>query len=314
MRKTLMTSDQLGAASEAPYTVVRGGIDDPYRCAVERTYDDSPDLWQRIIGESLWFQFGVYDGPAAGQWTPEEAGKAFFERQLDLAAVTGVFDVPVRRVLDIGCGWGAALDYLLQRLPQCDRFDAVNVSQRQLHHCAQRLAASGMANRAQLYLCNAADISMLPDSQSPYDLVIMRGSLTHFTNEVLEACISGLARRMRVHGCLIIADNLYNVDLANYQSHVPDIDDRLACGNRKTLASLGEVLSKNGFILHDTRKLPSNRDSAQWLEQVRSQIEHHFDLNTAPRPLVELHGVAENLIAALDADKLSTYSIIATLG
>lgn len=203
-----------GQISSKPFIEVHGQIIDPYQPAIEKCYVDEPERWKRAIGDALWFQGGLYDNSTV---TLDEAGRKYFERELEIAELVNPESSPIRRVLDVGCGWGAPLEYLAYRFPTCPRFDGINVSRRQLEYCARRFATQSLSNRVQLYLCNACNIAELPDKEVPYDLVIMRGYLESFTYDVVETTFSALPTRMSRGATLIISVTLYNVDLAQYR-------------------------------------------------------------------------------------------------
>lgn len=301
--------------AEMPYEIVRGPVADPYQARVIETYADDPQLWQAVIGPALWFQFGVYAPPerAANAESPESldaAGRRHLERQLDIAGV----DIPGTRrgrILDVGFGWGTALEYLARRFPDGPRLDGVNISPTQTQYAARRLSDLSLADRVNLYLCNAQDLWLLPDPGQPYDLVLLRGSITHFSAGALDATLRALASRMARGGKLIISESLYNIRLDAYTSAVPDDEDRLACGHRKTLNILVDALMRNSFILQDARKLPTDEDVIHWLRAVRSNIEQ-IPPNGIPKPLRELRDTAINLTAALRENTYSVYSIIAS--
>lgn len=69
---------------------------------------------------------------------------------------------------------------------ECPRIDAINISERQLDYRAEVLADHELLDRVNLYLCDGHDAGLLPDPRQPYDLVIVRGVYTHFSNEVFE--------------------------------------------------------------------------------------------------------------------------------
>lgn len=294
----------------ASYRVIEGPSIDTYQDKVVHAYGDNPDDWRKAIGDCLWFQFGVYDDPRSPQpISLDESGIRYFERQLKLAGFDEPDHPPVRRILDIGCGWGSVLMYLAERFPECRRLDGVNVSRRQLDHCAQVHAERGLADRIHLYQCNAQDIDLLPDTDQFYDLVIMRGVISHFPNDLYETVMDKLWWRVQPGGSVIISDNLYNIDLEKYASDTPDTVDRLACKHRKTPAYFSSVLEQSGFVIQDMRALPSNADATRWLLDIRTNIEKHFP-NGVTGPLEELRVMCESLAVAIVKNKFSIYSTI----
>ncbi|MNK30415.1 Demethylrebeccamycin-D-glucose O-methyltransferase [compost metagenome] len=295
----------------APYTVIRGPNPCDYEPKVVQTYSEDPEDWRKAIGDYLLFQFGVYDDPLSPQPVSlDESGIRYFERQLRLAGFDEPDRKPVKRILDIGCGWGHILRHLAGRFPECQRLDGVNVSVRQLEHCARLYERLDLGWRINLYLCNAQDVDLLPEPDKPYDLVIIRGVISHFPDTLYERAMKALHARLRPGGKVVISDNLYNIDLDSYQSDTQDDVDRIACKHRKTPAYFRQVLEQSGFDIHDMRVLPSNIDVAHWLMDSKANIEKHFP-NGARGTLEELRVLAENWSVALIKNKVSTYSVIA---
>ncbi|CAI1571914.1 SAM-dependent methyltransferase [Serratia entomophila] len=305
-----------------PYQVIRDKNIDGYEEKVVQTYCEEPDHWRKAIGDTLLFQFGVYEDAipllaSGAKLKPtaslDESSVRYFEQQLFLAGVTGSDRPAMRRILDIGCGWGYILKHLAERYPECLRLDGVNVSAQQLNYCARFHAEQGLSDRINLFLCNAQDIGLLPDPEDLYDLVIIRGVISHFPNALYEKTMRALFARLRPGGKVIISDNLYNVEPDRYQSDTPDIVDRLACRHQKTPAYFNQVLEDSGFNVKDFRVLPSNVDVAHWLMDSKANIERHFPAGVGGA-LEELRVLAENWSVALLKDKVSTYSVIAQKG
>lgn len=304
-----MTDTSIATTPVLPIHVLQGPVVDPYQDRVARAYADPPDLWRRAIGEELMFQFGVYDDPSGRRpISLDEAGLRYLDQQLDLAGRAA--HPPPARILDVGCGWGATLRRLSARFPDCPRLDGVNISREQLDHCARLLGAHGLAGRANLYHCNARDLDLLPDPDTPYDLVTVRGAITHFPYGVYESAVAALARRVRPGGAVVISENLYKTPMGAYRSAIPDNVDRLACRYQKSPGYLTGVLREHGFTLRDVRILPSNADAIRWLQQARANIEARVPPE-ARGSLEELRVIAENWSAALRRDEVSIYSVIA---
>jgi len=283
-----------------------------YEGKVIYTYQDDPEDWRKAIGDRLMFQFGVYDDPRSRPpISPDESGLRYFDRQMELAGYDRSDFGPVNRILDVGCGWGFGLKYLADRFPSCSRLDGINVSHRQLEHCSKYHAEHGLSERINLYLCNAQDVDLLPNSDELYDLVTIRGVISHFPNDLYERSMAKLASRLRPGATVIISDNLYNLPLDQYQSDTDDDVDRLACKYRKTPEYFRQVIEQSGLDVVDMRVLPENIDVARWFMDVKKNIETHFTVDTIPPPLEELRVMAVNVSVALIKNQFSTYSVIA---
>lgn len=307
-----IVEQDISSARSLPITLIHGSAANYYQAKVEYTYQDDPEDWRKAIGDCLLFQFGVYDDPASPQpISLDESGIRYFDRQLRLAGLERSDRRPIKRILDIGCGWGYILKYLAGRFPECARLDGLNVSRTQLEYCAKFHAGHGLSERIHLYQCNAQDVDLLPDPEQPYDLVIIRGVISHFPNDLYERSMRKLITRVRQGGQVVISDNLYNQPPEAYESDTYDEVDRLACRHRKTPEYFRQVLEQAGFAVQDMRVLPSNIDVAHWLMDSKANIERHFTKDDIPLPLEELRVLAENWSVALIKNKVSTYSVIA---
>jgi cyclopropane fatty-acyl-phospholipid synthase-like methyltransferase len=289
-----------------PFNVITGTSEDPYRPRIEEVYAGDPEIWKQVLGESLFFHLGVYEGADRSM---QEAATAYLDAQLEIAGFAPGEPGP-RRVLDIGCGWGSVLAYLAGRFPGCARFDGINVSSSQLEYAARRMDQTGTADRVALYLCDARDIDLLPDPACGYDLVIARGSVAHFTGDVLERTAAALGRRTRSGGAVVIAEVLYN-DLDTYRSAIEDSVDRLACGHRKSPGQVTDVLQRNGFRVKDARVLPTSEDAIRWFTRLKDNIDEKFPGGALLPALGELHDVAANLESPLARGDVAAYSIVA---
>jgi len=286
---------------------------DSYRDKVVYTYNPpAEELWEQALGgNNLSFQFGLYDQAELEKGaTPGPVGPAeyrHFERQLQIAGLSGPDRPKVNRILDLGCGWGSISRYLAGHFPECQRIDAINISQSQMDYFASKMP-SDLQRRVNLYLCNAQDIDLLPDPDMPYDLVVVRGVYAHCQNSVFEASLGRVAERLALTGTLIISDSFYN-KLEGYESAIPDEIDRLACGHRKTLDYLLRVMAQKNLKVSDLRQLPSNAEAIHWTNVVRQNVEKHFPEGRTG-VADELHVMMKNLAAILAADKFSVFSII----
>ena len=295
-------------------TIIKGARIDPYQEAVEQVYIDTPSDWQKAIGKDLWYQYGVFNMSEGGtRPSLDEAGRRYFNHQVGQAKDAGIdfaLSLPVRRAIDIGCGWGSTLRALSELFPGCPCIDGVNISPQQLVYTQELLAREGLSDRINLYLCNAKDLAGLPDADIPYDLAVLRGSIIHFTQDVFEETMRALASRIRSGGVVLISESLYKGDLKMYRPFIPDENDRSACAHRRTSSDVSNVLEASGFQILDLRISPSNEDVIHWFDVVRHNIETH-GLANDKLAFKDLRDVAINWTDALRKDKVAVYSLVA---
>ncbi|MYW18918.1 methyltransferase domain-containing protein [Streptomyces sp. SID2955] len=304
----------MNGTDKPTYEVLPNHHSDPFRDHVVRAYEDSPNDWQKVLGEELHFQWGVFGHPHAPRPVSlDEAGLRHLERQLALASGDGTGHTTPRRILDVGCGWGATLRHLARVFPDCPRLDGMNISAEQLTHCADRLRDVPRPDRVHLYLCDAADIAELPAPEQPYDLVLARGVVTHLPPQVYETAAAALARRMRPGSLLVVSETLYSEEFLAREPTPPTDADHLALGHRKSLRYVTDVLRASGFRIRDDRVLPCGEDAARWVLELKGNIDVHFPEEASP-PLEAIRQMAADLAVALLRQEASVHSIVAERG
>ncbi|HKT28521.1 SAM-dependent methyltransferase [Dyella sp.] len=285
------------------FVTVKSSRSDPYLRNVARVYSDDPELWRKVLGDSMFFHHGVYDGM---DLSLEEAAERYLDAQIALANVPR----PVDRILEIGCGWGPVLRSLARRFPECPTLDGINISESQLRWASRLIRDAGVADRVNLYLCNAQDIDLLPNPSRQYDLVILRGAIAHFTPEVLKQVHVLLRQRVKTGGIVLIAEILY-LDPDTYASAIEDTVDRIACGYRKSPKQINDLLTANGFTVTDTRILPSIEDTIHWFTDIQRNIDRSFPEGPPTAVLQELHDVVSNMNVVLSTGQVAAFSIVA---
>ncbi|MFJ8098629.1 SAM-dependent methyltransferase [Streptomyces griseofuscus] len=300
----------MNGTDEPAYEVLPDHDRDPFRGHVVRAYADPPGYWQKVLGEQLHFQWGVFSHPDAPRPVSlDEAGLRHLERQLALATGAAPQRTTPRRILDVGCGWGATLKHLAQHFPDCPRLDGMNIIEEQLTHCGDFLRDVPRPDRVHLYLCDAADIAELPDPEQPYDLVIARGVVTHLPPQVYETAVDALAQRMRPESLLVLSETLYSEEFLAREPSPPSDADHLALGHRKSLRYVADVLRDRGFKILDDRVLPCPEDAARWVLELKSNIDVHFPEKASP-PLEAIRRMATDLAIALLRKEASVHSIV----
>ena len=104
-------------------------------------------------------------------------------------------------VVDLGCGVGASLCYLAQRLPL--RGTGFTLSPVQVRQADQRIREAGLGGRV---VCREGDFCQLPDDLAPADLAYAIESFVHGPDPArfFESC-AGL---VRAGGVLIVCDDV----------------------------------------------------------------------------------------------------------
>ncbi|TQV96999.1 hypothetical protein V2A60_000346 [Cordyceps javanica] len=314
--------------SPAPIHVIESGYSDPYQEAMLVNYDDPPEVWQKVLGETLSFNGGVFSeeelaaGPRAGPVGPSELRG--IRRQLQLAGLVEDDDNddddaawkpsprPLKRIMDLGCGWGVLTQHLARTFPNCPRIDAVNLSRPQLRYCADQLPAE-LRGRVRLYECNVQDVGELPDPATPYDFVFVRGVWFHCLPAVFEASVAGVAQRMAPGGILLLSDPLYREEEEGQGAEVQGGGGGVGTEDHKTPAYYTSVLRGNGFRIRDMRALPSDAELIHWFLMLKLNIEANFPgypegVSAAVR---DLHDFAESFTAKVAAGRVSMYTVVA---
>ncbi len=118
----------------------------------------------------------------------------------ELARSLGATPARVPHVLDLGCGIGASLCYLADRLPI--RGTGVTVSPVQARLAARRIRDARLADRL---TCLEADFSHLPDGVGPVDLAYAIESFVHASAP--DRFFAQCGRVVRSGGLLVICDD-----------------------------------------------------------------------------------------------------------
>ncbi|EQL03799.1 hypothetical protein G6O67_003351 [Ophiocordyceps sinensis] len=297
--------------------VVESDYSDPYQEAVITNYDVPPEVWQKVLGETLSFNGGLFDEAelAAGP-RPGPVGASEFrgiERQLELAGLRSPGRPPLGRILDLGCGWGVLAQYLANVFHECHRVDAVNISRQQLDYCADVLPPE-LRQRIKLYLCNVQNVDKLDDPATPYDLVFVRGVWFHCLPVVFETSVALVAQRMRPGGILLLSDPLYkDLDPRTGESCMPDSADGLGTKDHKTPEYYTSVLRRSGFEIQDLRVLPSDAELVHWFLTLRLNIQANFpDFPIGVcGPVRDLYDFADSFTQEIARGKVSMYSVVA---
>ncbi len=144
-------------------------------------------------------QIAYWNDRAAVTWTAfQERLDALFE-PLTTLALDAAQPAPGERVVDIGCGCGATVLALADRLGPAGQILALDVSEPMSARARERIAAAGL-NNAQVILADAASYAF---AQPGADLLFSRFGVMFFADPV--AAFANLRRAVRPGGRLLCA-------------------------------------------------------------------------------------------------------------
>src|SRR5262249_49345638 len=110
------------------------------------------------------------------------------------------------RVLDAGCGFGAATLALVQALRQkdlhYDSLDAFDLTPAMLTRYRYNVEAAGLPN-VRVHQADVTALEQLPAGWIGYDLILAAGMLEHVPKEELAGALSGLRGRLGPGGSLV---------------------------------------------------------------------------------------------------------------
>jgi SAM-dependent methyltransferase len=148
--------------------------------------------------------WGLYDSPTSDDDSPAAyyaAAEAMTEHVLTLGEVGHR-----TRVLDVGCGFGGALDHLRERNEGC-RLVGLNIDERQVKRAAQLVEGGPAAGeRARTISFVAGDGCRLPVADGSFDHVLAVECLFHFPSR--KRFFREAARVLRPGGTLALSDFL----------------------------------------------------------------------------------------------------------
>ena len=146
-------------------------LDPATRREVRGHYNEDPDLYLQVIGESLVYSCAFFD---SDDMTLDEAQShkinTTYER-LNIDAKPG------DRILNIGCGWGSFEAQIALTCPA--DFDGITISEAQTSYAQKRCKqlAPDVSKRIHFHCCDYTDF--LPRQDSVYDGIVSIGMLEH---------------------------------------------------------------------------------------------------------------------------------------
>jgi SAM-dependent methyltransferase len=159
----------------------------------------NPTDRQRSDDQDNAAQIAYWNDRSGAIWTAlQERLDALFE-PLTALALQAAAPIPGERVVDVGCGCGATVLALAQRLGPTGQVLGLDVSQPMSDRARERIAAAGLTN-ARIILSDAATHAFEDDET---DLLFSRFGIMFFADPV--AAFANLRRTMRAGGRLLCA-------------------------------------------------------------------------------------------------------------
>ncbi|MET9296038.1 class I SAM-dependent methyltransferase [Streptomyces sp. NPDC003077] len=162
--------------------------------AVRHHYDLSNALYEVILGPSMVYSCAYWPKPATG---PEGLADAQREK-LDLIC-RKLRLRPGARLLDVGCGWGALLRHAVEHYGV--RAVGVTLAREQAGYARHRLAAAGLADRAEVRCLDYREVR-----DGPYDAIASVEVTQHLGRGELGAYGRHLHRLLAPGGRLLAHD------------------------------------------------------------------------------------------------------------
>ncbi len=160
------------------------------RQAISYHYDTSNEFFETALGPRLVYTSGVWNSADEDLETAQTRKFEILFQKLRLK--------PGERLLDIGCGWGAAIMHAAQQYgAQCV---GVTLSNKQAEWARAKIEAAGLSDRCEV---RVQDYRELPDSEQ-FDKIVMMEVGEHFGAEQFDPYFKKCFRLLRPGGALAI--------------------------------------------------------------------------------------------------------------
>jgi len=239
----------------------------------------------RFLTHGQGSEVGAIHRAVWGPGTTTRATAFHYVENLIAALVNALPDQPFpRHVVDLGCGVGASLCYLAERLPI--RGTGVTLSPVQCRIARTRIADAGLSDRVR---CIEADYTTLPASVDTADLAYAIESFVHGSSP--ERFFARCQRLVRPGGLLVICDDVRRPAVGDAASRAID---RFKRGwHINTLLGLEELIALAGSAGFQKE---SNIDLSPWLEL------HRLRDRMIALPAALIEGLRQGLRSILRSD------------
>jgi cyclopropane-fatty-acyl-phospholipid synthase len=208
--------------------------------AIAHHYDVSNDFYRLFLGETMTYSCAYFATPETSLADAQRAKYELICRKLGLR--------PGMRLLDVGCGWGGMAMHAAEHCGV--RAVGVTVSQRQVDHARDAVAAAGLGDRVEIRLQDYCDVA-----DGPFDAVSSIGMFEHVGRSRLGEYFG------RLHGLLSPGGRLLNHGICRPRGSRPL--PRTSFANRYVFPDgelhevgiVAQAMTARGFEVRDMQSL-----------------------------------------------------------
>ena len=168
---------------------------------------------------------------------------------------------PGERLLDVGCGWGALIQWAAERYRA--RALGVTLSENQYEYARRRIHEAGLEDRCEVRLLDYRDV---PEDE-PFDKIASVGMFEHVGRKNLPLYFGKLRRLLRPGGLVLNHGITLNApELRELGSGIGEfIDDYVFPGGELThISQVIEEMSAQGIECHDVESLRPHYARTLW--------------------------------------------------
>jgi cyclopropane-fatty-acyl-phospholipid synthase len=168
---------------------------------------------------------------------------------------------PGERLLDVGCGWGALIQWAAERYRA--RALGVTLSENQYEYARRRIHDAGLEDRCEVRLLDYRDV---PEDE-PFDKIASVGMFEHVGRKNLPLYFGKLRRLLRPGGLVLNHGIALNApELRELGSGIGEfIDDYVFPGGELThISQVIEEMSAQGIECHDVESLRPHYARTLW--------------------------------------------------
>jgi cyclopropane-fatty-acyl-phospholipid synthase len=223
------------------------------RKAVRHHYDVGDDFFALWLDRRRVYSCGYFRSADDTLDIAQEQKLDHICRKLRLA--------PGERLLDVGCGWGALIQWAAERYRA--RALGVTLSENQYEYARRRIHDAGLEDRCEVRLLDYRDV---PEDE-PFDKIASVGMFEHVGRKNLPLYFGKLRRLLRPGGLVLNHGITLNApELRELGSGIGEfIDDYVFPGGELThISQVIEEMSAQGIECHDVESLRPHYARTLW--------------------------------------------------